>query len=205
MKRDTGSPDSPIWLLADSPPRKHQDWLEGPLDMRHPTRHNIWTPIETVINRELFVHHRRIDGSQFFIRNAVEHSKYWNSETAVDEELSEFRIRVGDKRPRLFLTFGQNAFEFARRFLGEERQKFNHWKVPKIKIAFDDRFPAVLYGEQNLLPLLHACIARRAYKEIHVQFSQNYFEYVGCKIADILKQCNDGQLSNLWKEKLPGA
>lgn len=48
MERNHGSERSAIWLLADSNPITWQEEPEGPLDRRHPTRHNIWTPIEQV-------------------------------------------------------------------------------------------------------------------------------------------------------------
>jgi len=200
MRRSCGCPDSAIWMLGDSPPSKHEHWLDEPLDRRFPTRHNIWTSIESVINRELFVHDKsRIDDRRFFVYNAVASSKTWENESAINTELSEFRKQVGDNRPFLFLAFGRRAFEFARRFQGEEpNTSFSSLSVPKIKEQFDARFPAVRQGEKSLLPLLHASIARQP-ESCYKAYKTNYFEYVGCELATIFKEHReDDRFSKLW-------
>lgn len=76
MKRTHGLPNSAIWLLADSNPVAWQDVLAVPLDRRFPTRHNIWTPIEQVIQRHLFHECKSRLADKFFIRNAVEDPRH---------------------------------------------------------------------------------------------------------------------------------
>lgn len=72
MKRTDGHPNSAIWLLADSNPVAWQNDLTVPLDRRFPTRHNIWTPIEEVIQSQLFRESKSRLSDSFYIRNAVE-------------------------------------------------------------------------------------------------------------------------------------
>ena len=135
----TGDPDFPIWLLgdspSDSPSAKDQDLT--PLDPRHPTRHSIWTPIQDVIQRQLYVEcGRRMDDSKLYIRNAVRNSyyklktpknrvdkEYFNNNRTLFEakqkeafiELRELLNRDNKPKPLLILCFGQFVFEFASR------------------------------------------------------------------------------------------
>ena len=91
MKRDNERPNSAIWLLGDSPPANQKHRLDEPLDWGFPTRHNIRTPIETVMNRGMFVHNkRRIDDRKFYIRNAVKSAEIWKREDRLHEEVLEF-------------------------------------------------------------------------------------------------------------------
>lgn len=210
MDRDNGLSTSAIWLLGDSPPKpKYADLLDEPLDWRFPTRHNIWTPIETVINRVLFREKRsRIDDSKFYVRNAVESPDIWEPEhkLELDEEVLIFRKIIEKHPPFLILTFGQRAFEFARQARNETKNRCNSWTVPKLSKAFDDRFDDrlsdVRKDEMILLPLLHASIARRFWWECHRDFSgnqENYYENVGGKLATIFKEHRDDpRLSELW-------
>ena len=55
MKKETGNPRFPIWLLADSEPDGWRDRLDDPLDKRHPIRHNIWTSVLDVIQADVFL------------------------------------------------------------------------------------------------------------------------------------------------------
>lgn len=126
LKRDNEHSDSAIWLLADSPPSKHEEYLDQPLDWRFPTRHNIWTPIETVINRELFRRQRsRIDDRKFYVRNAVDSPETWKDENKLNDEVLKFSRKLAEtKPPFLILTFGRNSFEFARRSQKEGKKPF---------------------------------------------------------------------------------
>ncbi len=206
MERDNARPTSPIWLLADSPPSGHKNNLDEPLDWRFPTRHNIWTPIETVINRELYRDQKiRIDDSKFYARNAVESSETWKDKNKLDEEISEFSKLAELHRPFLICTFGQRAFEFARRSQTgsqkEDKKPFSHWNVITLSDQFNKRLSFDLNGVKNLVPLLHAVIAQQ-YQYCHENFrcgQTNYFEHVGGRLATILKQRReDKRFSELW-------
>lgn len=200
MKRDKNLPTSAIWLLGDSPPFDHEHCLDEPLDWRFPTRHNIWTPIETVINRELFVHNKssRIDDRKFYVRNAVKTLETWQHEDELHEEVLEFGKLAEKHRPFLILTFGRRAFEFARRSTGGESMSFSVWSVQEIQKQFDAKLSAVPAAELNLLPLLHASVARQ-FQHCHEKYGGNYYENVGRKLATIFKaHREDERLSELW-------
>jgi len=204
MKRDNGLPESAIWLLADSPPLVHADKLDDPLDWRFPTRHNIWTPIETIMNRELFrLHKARIDDRKFFIRNAVESPENWKSKhkDILAADVDDFQGLVEAHQPFMILTFGQRAFEFARRSQGENAQPFSYWTVGKLSGEFDARLSRIRDGKGILLPLLHAVIARQ-FATCHAAFGgdpKHYYEHVGCTLATFLQgQFGNERLSELW-------
>jgi hypothetical protein len=102
MNRDNGRPKSAIWLLADSPPLDHAHKLDDPLDWRFPTRHNIWTPIETIMNRELFrLQKSRIDDRKFFIRNAVKSPEDWKHKNKhiLAADIADFTRLVNEYQP----------------------------------------------------------------------------------------------------------
>ena len=120
MKRTHGPETSAIWLLADSNPAAWQKKLEGPLDRRHPTRHNIWTPIEQVIQRHLFEQCGSRMTDELFIRNAVEDAADKSRNEPLAQEITEYRRLLSYHKPVLVLCFGEFAFEFARRAQQEE-------------------------------------------------------------------------------------
>ncbi|MGA3212956.1 MAG: hypothetical protein ABSD20_16745 [Terriglobales bacterium] len=207
MNRDNGRPKSAIWLLADSPPLKHADKLDDPLDWRFPTRHNIWTPIETIVNRELFrLQKARIDDRRFYVRNAVKSANDWEQEnkSTLAMDIAEFRGLVEEYSPFLILTFGQRVFEFARRSQGDKaKPSFKFWSVEKLCGEFNSRLSRVREGEVILLPLLHAVIAQK-FEKCHIAFGgkcneRNYYEHVGCELAAFLHgQFENERLSDLW-------
>lgn len=134
MRQESGSPTAPIWLLADSEPAEWRDQLCGPLDPRHPVRHNIWTPVYDAIQNVVFVRgRRRLDGRTLYVRNAVVSARVkpsawsvtWAGELA--EELEEFARLVAAHQPRIILSFGAFSFEFGRRTLGEQPKSYNSW------------------------------------------------------------------------------
>lgn len=192
MNRDNGRPKSAIWLLADSPPLDHAHMLDDPLDWRFPTRHNIWTPIETIMNRELFrLQKSRIDDRKFFIRNAVKSPEDWKHKNRhiLAADIEDFKKLVDEHQPFMILTFGQRAFEFARRSQregGEEEAKpFSYWTVAMLSGEFAARLSLIREGKGILLPLLHAVIARQ-FETCHTTFhgdQANYYEHIGCTLA----------------------
>lgn len=214
MKRDNGLLGSAIWLLADSPPLilldKRFDEYE-PLDWRFPTRHNIWTPIETIMNRELFrLQKVRIDDSRFYVRNAVKAPEDWKRENKafLAEDVKEFRGLVEEHSPFLILTFGRRAFEFARRSQENDEQSFSEPFPPRsiaeLSREFDTRMFRFRNGKGVLLPLLHKVIALQ-FEKCNDGFRgngdpRNYYEHVGCELASFLNhqfQCGNERLSKL--------
>jgi hypothetical protein len=199
MKRSEGNTASVVWLVADSNPGKSAKDLAGPLDSRHPTRHNIWTPILRVVNRHLFRQHNlQLDDEKIYIRNAVEHSSDWGNGEKRGSEIAIFSdlIKNEPQPPPIVLTFGTDAYEFARwayeiacgRALLPGR--FEKRKVTKLHEVFNDRTSDFRPDEVNILPLLHAVVARgKTFLHCHQNFSGgkgNYFDYAGERIARLL-------------------
>jgi hypothetical protein len=191
MKRYVGPPDSAIWLLGDSNPVAWQDYLDEPLDKRFPTRHVIWTPIESVIQRCLFAQFKmRLDDNMLYVRNAVEDPEYKRKKEKLRlaEEIAIFGKLMSEYRPLLVLCFGQFAFEFARRARQESGEyPFRHWSIKELAKEFSGRSASVSRSAVNVLPLLHAVVAQKL-EECHGEFSGgtgNYFTYVGGKIAEV--------------------
>ena len=200
MKRETGLRDFPIWLIGDSSPVKWEAHLDEPLDSRHPARHNIWTPILEGIQSHLFSWKRkRLQTDALYTRNAVHHAYEkpgyraveWSSH--LDDETHEMAGLLKHHTPMLVLSFGSFAFEFARRSLDERPHCApNYWTTIRLGNEFRQRIQAFRPYDVNLLPLLHASIARGHFLKSHNYFTDieggNYFDYVARKIAGCL--CN---------------
>lgn len=189
MERADGNPDSGIWLLADSNPVNWQDELNVPLDRRFPTRHTIWTPIENVIQCHLFRECQSRLDDKFYIRNAVEDPSHKSQKEQLADEIVTFRRLLNKHQPLLVLCFGQFAFEFARRARQEEEEHpFDYWDVERLAEQFSHRISTVRGDAVNVLPLLHAVVAKQ-FLYCHERFSggnKDYFEYVGGKLAGVL-------------------
>src|SRR4030065_460436 len=72
MELEAGNRDFPLWLIADSNPAKWEARLSTPLDPRHPTRHNIWTPVLDEMQDGIYrASRQRIDTSGIYVRNAL--------------------------------------------------------------------------------------------------------------------------------------
>lgn len=195
MKKSSGIESFPIWLVGDSPPAKWEDKLDVPFDSRHPTRHSIWTPIENIIQRELFASSKlRLRSEDIYIINAVDNADDKRESVAewknLKERMSFLQNKISSNRPKFILTFGQFSFEFMRRVLcRKERHSLKTWTCEKLGEQFRnavDRYPV---DEPVLVPLLHATIARGKYLEAHSKYcsfsdpNPNYFEYVGRSLA----------------------
>ena len=108
MKKEVGNKDFAIWLLGDSNPAKWEKVLETPLDPRHPTRHNIWTPVLDVIQDKVFrTSKSRIDASSIYIRNAVEspndkplkNDSKWHTKPKLSEHIEELEGLLYQHKP----------------------------------------------------------------------------------------------------------
>lgn len=197
-------PDSPIWLLGDSPSAKNLDKNLKPLDRKHPTRHTIWTPILDVVQRHLFVNCEcRLDDRELFIRNAVSHPdhKLKRNRKRHEAEIAELGELLSRHKPFLVLCFGQFAFECARRAQEEEKLPPQKWTIKRLSQEFSERILKVQLGSVTLLPLLHAVVALK-FSECSTDFSgegDNYFEYTGREIAKVLiANRTHRSLNKLW-------
>jgi hypothetical protein len=204
MQREVGNPEFPIWLIGDSNPKQWQDKLTIPLDPRHPIRHNIWTSILDVIQDQVFrFAGKRLDTSQFFIRNAVDNpdkkpegsSIDWSRDAIFEQQqLTQFIERY---QPKILFSFGAFAFEFTRRAVGEQGQrKFSYWGARQLGDEFRKRINGFDTLKGNILPLLHRSISGGKFIQSHDQFSGgegvNYFDYTGGEIARVLIDKFDG-------------
>lgn len=200
MERDTGDKTFPIWLLGDSNPANWQDSLGTPLDARHPARHNIWTSVVDVTQDRIFREsRRRIDTSRLYTRNAIgdprdkPHDGAVNWSSAVESECRGLSGLISKYAPLMLISFGSFAFEFARRAIGEVPHRTSrHWTTRRLGDEFRDRSRAVQPNATVIMPLLHVTIARRHFLKSHSYFTaqenDNYFDYVGTWIADVLTQ-----------------
>jgi hypothetical protein len=197
----TGDPDSPIWLLGDSPSAKHLDKNLKPLDRIHPTRHTIWTPILDVVQCHLFVKcGRRLDDGELFIRNAVSHPNQKENSVELEAKIAALGEDLKKHKPLLVLCFGWFAFEFARRAQKEEKkppQKWKEWNIKELRQQLDARILDVQLGSVTLLPLLHQIVALKFWI-CHPVWGGNYFDYTGWEIAQVLiKNHTDSSLKML--------
>lgn len=190
-----GEPGNPIWLIGDSNP-KDEGNLAHPLDPRHPTRHNIWTPILDVIQEKVYP--RRLlafgygqDAGALYIQNAVIKPDERNDAVLIEDRIKSLRERYMQHAPLLVLSFGAFAFEVCRAAIEQNeatgemviRQARNR-KVTDLAAEFNKR---VNVPECSLLPLLHQSVAR-SFDHAHKKFSDqqhgsNYFLYAGQAIA----------------------
>ncbi|MCX5997614.1 MAG: hypothetical protein NTV42_08450 [Chloroflexi bacterium] len=194
MKSSAGDPGFPIWLIGDSPPAKWADKLEFPLDAKHPARHNIWTSVADSIQDRLYRQARlRLDTSRLYIRNASDHPLTISMiQEQIDLSQKMLQKTINKYKPNLILTFGVSAFMMTLFASGESPQKF--FKTTKLLgEQFRSRITDYDDHKVNVIPLLHASIARGRFLESHRDFvgtegiiRPNYFDYVGGKLADLL-------------------
>ena len=210
MKKDSGDKNSHIWLLGDSNPRNWDTVLETPFDPRHPARHSIWTPVLEAVQDRVFRAGRiRVDSTSFYTRNAIEAPKTkplpqaieWDGQT--ERETREFRKTVRQFSPKILLSFGAFAFEFARRALNQgPRRNYGYWSTRRLGEEFRERIDEFDVNQVNLLPLLHVSIARGRFMQSHEHFcgqrGANYFEFVGDHLAQVLLAHRDGL--SIWIE-----
>ena len=189
MKKEDGKPCSPIWLIGDSEPKKLASILEFPLDSRHPTRHNIWTPILNQIQEYAFTHRlNRLSNGAFYIRNAVTDSDLKKNLTShqsnLEDEIRELSELIHQYNPKLILSFGAFSFEYCRRALNEAvHRSSSYWSVERL----NDEFTSRVRSKSVLIPLLHAVVARGQFMLCHQKFSGNtgnYFSYTGSLLAE---------------------
>ena len=202
MERESGCKCSPIWLIGDSPPEHWKDKLSVPLDSKHPSRHDIWTPVVDGIQERVFrADRRRVDTSRLYLRNAVQNhkckeatnSKEWSK---LEKEIKEFRALLKQYNPTLVFTFGSFAFEFANRSLSiDEKKAYTYWSTKRLGEQFRRSVDKFSLNQMNVLPLLHVSIARGKFLESHEYLTcekdGNCFDYVADKVSHLLLKHKD--------------
>ncbi|EGW39543.1 MULTISPECIES: hypothetical protein [unclassified Desulfosporosinus] len=191
VKRESGDRANPIWLVVNP---------------KHPAvRHNIWTPalaeIQDKVYREI---HTRIDTTNIYIRNAVSNSaivpntlNWWGAEVA--KEIEEFREIVLEHKPKLLISFGAFPFEFLRRVYEIKPEKGpKYWGTSNLGDEFGRSIENFDINKTNRIPLLRRVISSGKFIEDHNYYGQNYFHYVGTKIAE--KIIENKESLNIWIE-----
>lgn len=203
MEDYAGDPKFPVWLVADSQPKNWHHLLLTPLDPRHPARHNIWTSVLEYMQGTLYKQKkRRFDTERLYIRNAVTDPDEkpegvrlnWPQE--LRDKTNSLGISLSCFNPKVVLTFGAFAFEFARRACSEEPLlPYSHCTTAQLGNEFKKRIASYDALKPNILPLLHVSISRGRFLESHRYFvggegkePPNYFEYVGGKLAELFLQ-----------------
>ncbi len=193
MKVSTGNPKFPIWLVGDPPPEAWVHKLDTPLDPKHPARHSIWTSVADSLQDRLYRQAKlRLDTSPLYIRNAFDHP--FDTSTQEQKQLSQNTLKdlINKYKPSIILTFGAFAFMQTLYAAGEHPEKI--YKTTKLLgEQFSNRINSYDNLKVNIIPLLHASVARGKFLESHRDFIgterenySNYFEYVGEKLADLL-------------------
>ncbi len=208
MKEDAGERTFPVWLLGDSEPSNWRYVLDGPLDPRHPIRHNIWTSVLDVIQETIYLKTgQRFNSVAVYIRNAVRdvHDKpennavEWSVQT--NNHVTRFEKLIRESQPKLILSFGAFAYEFARRANREPDQYFyRHWDTRRLGDEFRRSIDSCNVNSVNIVPLLHRSIAGGQFPKSHVLFcgaaNKNYFNYVGTELAHRIMDI--GRTTDIW-------
>ncbi|EGW39551.1 hypothetical protein DOT_2604 [Desulfosporosinus sp. OT] len=190
-KREAGDKAYPIWLLINP---KHTA-----------VRHNIWTPVLAEIQDKVYREiHTRIDSRNIYIRNAVKDSaivpktlNWWGAE--VSKEIELFREIVFEYKPKILITFGAFPYEFMRRVYEIKPEKGpKSWGTAILGNEFGRSIENFDINKTNKIPLLRRVVTSGKFIEDYNDFSENYFQYVGSKIADKLIENKDS--FNIWIE-----
>ncbi|MDR3602341.1 MAG: hypothetical protein P4L49_17955 [Desulfosporosinus sp.] len=191
VKGESGEKTYPIWLLVNP---------------KHPAvRHTIWTPVLSEIQDKVYREiHTRIDSTNIYVRNAVKDSgivpktlNWWGAE--VDTEIEEFREIVLEYKPKILITFGAFPYEFIRRVFEIKPEKGpKSWGNSNLGNEFVKAIQNFDINKTNRIPLLRRVVESGKFIEEHNYFGENYFQYVGAKIADKIIQNKDS--FKIWIE-----
>lgn len=187
--RESGEKTYPIWLLVNP---------------KHPAvRHNIWSPVLAAIQDKVYMEmHTRIDSTNLYIRNAVEDGgivprtlNWWGSEVATEIEL--FREIVFQYKPKILITFGAFPYEFMRRVYEIKPEKGpKSWGTINLGNEFGRSIENFDINITNRIPLLRRVIESGKFIEDPSDFGEDYFQYVGTKIAEKIIENRDS--FNIW-------
>ena len=161
--------------------------------------------IQDKVYREI---HKRIDTTDIFIWNVVRESRmvpntlnWWGAE--VETEIELFREQVLEHKPKIIITFGAFPYEFLRRVYEIKPQKGpKYWGTSILKDEFGRSIENFDINRTNRIPLLRRVVESAKFIEGHNYFCQehveNYFSYVGTKIAEKIIENMNG--FNSWIE-----
>ena len=189
IKREWGQRSNPIWLLVNP---------------KHPTvRHNIWAPILAEVQDKVYREiHTRVDTAKVYIRNVVSDCRvvpntlnWWDAEVAT--EIEAFRELILEHKPKIIISFGAFPYEFLRRVYEIKPEKGpKYWGNCYLGDEFVKAIDNFDSGKTNLFPLLRRVMASGKFIEDHDCIGENYFQYVGTRIAEKLIESKDSL--NIW-------
>ncbi|TGE33455.1 hypothetical protein [Desulfosporosinus sp. Sb-LF] len=195
MAKETGERTYPIWLLVNP---------------KHPAvRHFVWTPVLSEIQDKVYRKlNKRIDTTNIFIRNAVSDSSivpntqnWWGAE--VTKEIQLFREIALEHKPKILISFGAFPYEFVRRVYEIKPEKGpKAWGNSNLGDEFGRSIENFDINKTNRIPLLRRVIESGKFIDDHDNNYQtngeneNYFHYVGSKIADKIIENKDSL--NIW-------
>ena len=172
---------------------------------KHPAdRHYIWTPVLVVIQDKVYRELRtRIDTSKIYIRNAVDDSRivpntlnWWDNQVAI--EIKEFRDLAFENQPKILISFGAFPFEFLRRVYTIKPEKGpKYWGTANLGDEFGKSIENFDITKTNIVPLLRRVVTSDKFIE-DPSNSDNYFQYVGTKIAEKIIENKDNL--NIWMD-----
>jgi len=189
ITRESGERSYPIWLLVNP---------------KHPAvRYYIWEPILDEIQDKVFRKiHERIDTKHIYVRNVVREIgmvantlNWWGAE--VDLEIEQFRELILEHKPKIIITFGAFPYEFIRRVYDIKPKKApKYWGTSMLKEVFEDSIENFDMNQTNRIPLLRRVVESGKFIEGPNNFCsedvENYFYYVGSKIAEKIIENKDG-------------
>jgi len=188
-KREWGERSNPIWLLVNP---------------KHPSvRQNIWTPILAEVQDKVYREiHTRVDTTNIYIRNVVSDCRvvpntlnWWDAEVAT--EIETFRELVLEHKPKILISFGAFPFEFLRRVYEIKPEKGpKYWGNCYLGDEFVKSIDNFDSEKINMLPLLRRVMTSGKFIEDHDCIGQNYFHYIGTKLAEKLIENKDSL--NIW-------
>ena len=190
---ESGELTCPIWLLVDP---KYPE-----------VRHKIWTPVLSEIQEKVYLLlHKRIDTAKIYTRYTVKDKKlipntlnWWSKE--VVEEIGIFRELVIKYHPKVLISFGAFTFEFTRRVYDIKPEKGPiYWENAILGEEFLRAIQEFDITKTNRIPLLRRLVSETKFIE-GSNFNQNcdcqnYYKYVGAKIADKIIENKDS--FNIW-------
>jgi hypothetical protein len=189
---------TPIWLIGHSYPLNWVDQLDGPLDPRHPTRHSIWTPVLDQLQQYVYRNGegRRLNMDRCFVDNVrikgdpEEIGGWdWKSE-AMLLRAKDVQRDLTSCRPKIVITFGDEVYRFTSAVRDGKEPSASKMTMPDLANCFNAAVQAFDPEATNILPLLHASVARRSWstagKDYAGSSGANYFTHAGEALARLL-------------------
>ncbi len=119
---------------------------------------------------------------------------WWGAE--VEAEIESFRELVLEHKPKMIVTFGAFPYEFMRRVYELQPIKGpKYWSTARLKEEFEQAIVNFDMNKTNRVPLLRRVVESGKFIEGHNYFCEelveNYFYYVGTKIAEKIIENQD--------------